>query len=179
MAANNESNKGLIHVYTGPGKGKTTAALGLAMRACGHDWRVLMICFMKGDPNYGEVKISSALSNFELIQSGLPTFVKKGDPSEEDLRLAREGFQRAKDAVADKTLDLLILDEMNVAIDYGLIPLDDVLHLIQSKHDDLELVLTGRYAHPELVKKADLVSEVLEIKHPYQQGIPGREGVDY
>ena len=169
----------LIHVYTGPGKGKTTASLGLALRACGHGWNVRMICFMKGDPNYGEVKIASSIPGFELIQSGLPTFVKKGEPSPEDLRLAREGFDLAKKTVEEGKHDLLILDEINVAVDYGLIPLEELIALVDSKPAKLELVLTGRYAHREISKRADLVSEVLEIKHPYTQGIPGREGIDY
>ena len=134
---------------------------------------------MKGDPNYGEALISEKIPNFELIQSGLPSFVKKGEPSEEDLRLAREGLKMAKKTQKDGDVEMLILDEINVAIDYGLIPVSDVLQLIEHKPDAMELVLTGRYAHPEIVKRADLVSEVLEIKHPYQQGVESREGIDY
>ena len=179
MVSKTANKKGLVHVYTGSGKGKTTAALGLALRACGHGWRVRMVCFMKGDPNYGEVLISKTIPNFELIQSGLPTFVKKGEPSEEDLRLAREGFDLAKRTIQEDTIDLLILDEINVAVDYGLLSLEEVVELVESKPKSMELVLTGRYAHPELVKMADVVSEMLEIKHPYQQGMQGREGIDY
>lgn len=175
----NEKNLGQIHVYTGKGKGKTTAALGLALRACGHDWKVLMICFMKGDPNYGEVIISQKIPHLKIVQSGLPTFVKKGEPSEEDLRLAREGFQIAEKALKEKKYDMLILDEINVAVDYGLIPLEEVLDLIKKKPGEVELVFTGRSAHPEIVKKAHLVSEVLEIKHYYTKGIDGREGIEY
>ena len=179
MSPDSDKRKRLIHVYTGPGKGKTTAALGLALRACGHGWKVKMICFMKGDPDYGEVRMSESIPNFELIQSGLPTFVKKGEPSEEDLRLAEEGFQMAEDALNNGKLDMLILDEINVAVDYGLISLDRILNLMDTKPEGVELVLTGRYAHPEVVKRANLVSEVLEIKHPYQQGIQSREGIDF
>lgn len=179
MSESKTRHRGLIHVYTGPGKGKTTAALGLAFRACGHNWKVKMICFMKGDPNYGEVLISKQIPNMELIQSGLPTFVKKGAPSEEDLRLARQGFEMATKAIRNREVDMLILDEINVAVDYGLLTLDEVLSLIDEKPDEMELVLTGRYAPTEFVMRADLVSEVLEIKHPFQQGIESREGVDY
>jgi len=179
MLNNAAQKKGLIQVYTGPGKGKTTAALGLALRACGHGWRVRMICFMKGDPNYGEVLISKTIPNFELIQSGLPTFVKKGEPSEEDIKLAKEGLDLAKRTVREDKIHLLILDEINVAVDYGLLSLEEVVELVEGKPKTMELVLTGRYAHPEIVKIADLVSEVLEIKHPYQQGIQAREGIDY
>lgn len=179
MAEPSVQKQGLVQVYSGPGKGKTTASLGLALRACGHGWNVLMICFMKGDPSYGEALISDKIPNFKLVQSGLPSFVKKGDPSPEDLRLARQGFEQAKKALKDDRLDLLILDEINVAVDYGLLPLEEVLDFIQNKPDRLELVLTGRYAHPEIVKTADLVSEILEIKHPYQQGRQSREGIDF
>jgi cob(I)alamin adenosyltransferase len=173
------ARKGLVQVYTGTGKGKTTASLGLALRACGHGLKTLMVCFMKGDPNYGEVLVSGQIPHFKLIQSGLPTFVKKGEPSEEDLRLAREGFDLAKKAIQDNQYDLVILDEINVAVDYGLIPLKDVLDLMSVKPDSLELVFTGRYAHPEIVRTADLVSEILEIKHPYQSGFKSREGIEY
>ncbi len=179
MLNNSSEGRGLVHVYTGSGKGKTTAALGLALRACGHGWRVRMICYMKGDPNYGEVLISKTILNFELIQSGLPTFVKKGEPLEEDIRLAREGLDLAIRTIREDKIHLLILDEINVAVDYGLLSLEEVVELIEGKPKAMELVLTGRYAHPEIVKMADLVSEMLEIKHPYQQGIQGREGVDY
>lgn len=174
-----EMKRGLVQVYTGKGKGKTTAALGLALRACGHGWKVLMICFMKGDTNYGEVLISDKIPSFKLIQSGLSTFVKKGEPSEEDLRLAREGFQMAEKALEEKQYDMVILDEINVAVDYGLIPMKEVLDLMNKKSNDVELILTGRYAHPEIVKNADLVSEILEIKHHYKKGIDAREGIEY
>lgn len=179
MAEKKPASRRLVHVYSGPGKGKTTASLGLAMRACGHGWKVRMICFMKGDPDYGEVKASKQIPNFELIQSGLPTFVKKGEPTEEDITLALEGFELAQNTAAEGHFDMLILDEINVAVDYGLLPLDRLIDFIVHKPDSLELVLTGRYVHPEIVKNADLVTEMLEIKHPYQEGIPGREGVDY
>ena len=105
------TGRGLVHVYTGTGKGKTTAALGLALRACGHGWRVKMICFMKGDPNYGEVLISKKIPNFELIQSGLPTFVKKGEPTEADLQLARQGYILADNTLKENIVDMLILNQ--------------------------------------------------------------------
>jgi len=171
--------QGLIHVYSGPGKGKTTASLGLALRACGHGWTVLMICFMKGDPNYGEVKSAKEINNFTIVQSGLPTFVKKGDPSEKDKNLAKEGLLLAQSALRKNTHDLLILDEINVAVDYGLIGLEDVLQLINMKPKEMELVLTGRSAHPEIVRKADIVSEILMVKHPFEKGITNREGIDF
>ena len=179
MEKNDNSGLGLIHVYTGNGKGKTTSALGLGLRAAGHGFRVLMVQFMKGDPSYGEVIAVSKIDNFNLIQSGLPTFVKKGEPSEEDLVLAKAGFEKCYEAVTTGTYDIVIMDEINVAVNYGLIPLGDVLNLIDEKSKDVELILTGRYADKKIIEKADLVSEVQEIKHPFTKGIPARRGVDF
>jgi cob(I)alamin adenosyltransferase len=172
-------SKGTIQVYTGNGKGKTTAALGLALRACGHDLKVLMIQFMKGSKSYGEVIISDRVPGFTLIQSGLPTFVKKGDPSPEDLRLAKEGMDLARKAVQDRTCDVLILDEINVAVDYGLVEVKDVLDLIQKRPPDMELILTGRYAPQEFLEIADLVTEMKELRHHYLLGLEMREGIEY
>ena len=176
---NGDKGKRLVHIYTGAGKGKTTAALGLAIRACGHHWRVLIIQFMKGDSGYGELQVIKNISNIELIQTGLPNFVQKGNPSEEDIRLAQEGILKSQQALVSGNYDLVILDEINVAIDFGLIQLNDVIHLVKSKPDNVELVLTGRNAHPELVKWADYVSEILNIKHPYQSGTQNRKGIEF
>ncbi|MEO0083737.1 MAG: cob(I)yrinic acid a,c-diamide adenosyltransferase [candidate division WOR-3 bacterium] len=169
----------MIQIYTGNGKGKTTAAIGQAIRALGHNYKVLMIQFMKGDPNYGEIKTIKKLKNFKLIQSGLPTFVQKGNPTKEDIKLAEKGLELAKKAVNDKKYQMIILDEINVAIDYGLIKLSDVLALVKNCPQEIELVLTGRYAPQALIDIADLVSEVKEIKHPYQKGLVSRKGIDY
>jgi cob(I)alamin adenosyltransferase len=179
MKNRSELSIGQIQVYTGKGKGKTTAALGLALRACGQGWKVLMVSFMKGDSNCGEVKISSKIPSFRLIQSGLPTMVEKDNPSKEDINMASEGFQMAKKALIQKEYDMIILDEINMAVNYNLILLDDVLDLMDKKPPEIELVLTGRSAHPEIVKRANLVSEILEIKHYYTKGIDARQGVEY
>ncbi len=176
----NKSDKlGLIQVFTGDGKGKTTAALGEALRACGHNFKVLVVQFMKGQIEYGEVKIASKVPNLELKQFGLPTFVKKGDPSDEDLRLAREGFEFAKSAIMKKKYDMVILDELNVAIDYGLVKLKDALDLLRNKPEHVEIIVTGRYATQEIIDIADLVSRIDEVKHPYQKGIFSRKGVEW
>jgi len=172
-------SKGTIQVYTGDGKGKTTAALGLALRACGHGFKVLMIQFMKGSKNYGEVIISEEIPGFTLIQSGLPTFVEKGNPSEEDLKLAKEGLEMARKAVAEASCDILILDEVNVAVDYGLFGVKPVLEILKQKPPEMEIVLTGRYAPPEFKEIADLVTEMKEIKHHYMKGLGMREGIEY
>jgi cob(I)alamin adenosyltransferase len=171
--------KGTVQVYTGDGKGKTTAALGQALRACGHDLRVLMIQFMKGSDNYGEVRIFDKVPGFTLIQSGLPTFVEKGNPSEEDLRLARGGMKLAREAVEKGTCDILILDEINVAVDYGLATTDEVLELIRKKPATMEMILTGRYAPAEFIEVADLVTEMREVKHHYADGEDMREGIEF
>ncbi|RKZ29419.1 cob(I)yrinic acid a,c-diamide adenosyltransferase [bacterium] len=169
----------MLQIYTGDGKGKTTAALGLALRACGHGRKVIMIQFMKGDIEYGEVKIASKIPGFELHQFGLPTFVEKGNPAAEDLRLAKEGFDFACEIISKGEYDVVILDELNCAIDYGLIYLEDVLELLDRVPKEMEIIITGRNARPKLTERADLVSEIKEIKHPFQKGILAREGIDY
>jgi cob(I)alamin adenosyltransferase len=169
---------GLIHVYTGSGKGKTTAALGLGLRATGAGLKVHMIQFMKGR-RYSEIDALDYLPNFTISQHGRDEFVSKKNPEQIDIDMAQEGFSYAKKIIKENNFDLVILDEINVAIDFNLITLSDVLKLVRSKPDELELVLTGRYAHPDIIKSADLVSEILEIKHPYQKGIQSRKGIDF
>jgi cob(I)alamin adenosyltransferase len=172
-------SKGTIQVYTGNGKGKTTAALGQALRACGHGLKVLMIQFMKGSTDYGEVIIFDRVPGLTIIQSGLPTFVEKGNPSEEDLRLAKEGMHLAEKAVLERTCDMLILDEINCAVDYGLVTAKEVLDLISRKPPEMEVILTGRYAPDEFIEIADLVTEMKEIKHHFASGLQMREGIEY
>ena len=170
--------KGYIHVYTGPGKGKTTAALGLGLRAAGAGFKVHMVQFMKGR-RYSEIDAIENLSNFTLSQHGRDEFVSKENPEQVDIDMAQKGFAYAKDIIKNEKYDLVILDELNVAVDYHLIKLDDVIKLIEKKPERLEIVLTGRDAHPEIIKIADLVTEMLEIKHPYQQGVNARKGIDF
>jgi len=169
----------MLEVYTGEGKGKTTAALGLALRATGHDWNVLMIQFMKGSPDYGEITAAKGVKGLTLLQTGLPTFVEKGNPSEEDLSEAARGLALAREALVSGKYRLIILDEINVAVDYGLVKLDDALALIDGCPDEVELVFTGRGAKRAVLERADLVSEVHEVKHPYQKGFVNRVGIDY
>jgi cob(I)alamin adenosyltransferase len=170
--------KGFVHVYTGNGKGKTTAALGLGLRAVGNGLNVYMIQFMKGR-QYSELDAVDLLPNFTIFQSGRDEFVSKIKPEQIDIDLAQKGLQHAKEILKKSAYDVIILDEINVALYFNLIALDEVLSLVKTKPQHVELVLTGRYAHPDLVKHADLVSEILEIKHPYQNGVKSRKGIDW
>ncbi len=169
----------ILQVYTGDGKGKTTAALGAALRASGHGWKVFLLQFMKGSPDYGELKAAALLPNLEIVQKGLPTFVERGNPSEEDCRLAAEGFALAREAISNGKYRMVILDEANVAMEYGLLDVKEVVEMLLGRPNDVEVILTGRGAPPEIVEIADTVTRMEEIKHHYQRGIPAREGIEY
>ena len=181
------SRRGLIIIYTGNGKGKTTAALGAALRALGHGWRVLVIQFFKGDwpVVFGELEMSRRLApQLEVLQLGKGFVGYMGDkkPREEHLVAAREALRVAKERIASGTYDLIVLDEIIYAIDYAgvqLVSLDGVMDLLDAKPPSLHLILTGRNAPQALIDRADLVTEMREIKHPWQQKIPAQEGIDY
>jgi len=170
----------LILVYTGDGKGKTTAAIGQALRTVGHGNKVLMIQFMKGK-KYGEVLAAEKYlaGMLTMVQCGLDSFVMKNDPAPVDIELARQGLALAKKAVASGDYQMVVLDEINVALDFKLVELQDVLEVIKTKPASLDLVLTGRYAPLEVIELADMVSEIREIKHHYAQGIKERAGIEY
>ncbi len=170
--------KGYVHVYTGNGKGKTTSAIGLGIRAAGFGYKVHMIQFMKGR-KYCELFTIDKIKNFSYSQHGRDEFVNKKNPEQIDIDLAREGFSKAEELIKSKNFDMIILDEINVAVDFNLITLGEVLELITKKPAGLELVLTGRYANKEIIKIADYVTEMLEIKHPYQKGVQARKGCDF
>ena len=170
---------GFVQVYTGDGKGKTTAALGLALRAVGKGLSVFMVQFLKGRP-YGEIESAKLPSpRFKVVQSGLDTFVKRGEPSDEDLRLAHRGLELAREAISSGEYDIVILDEVNVAVELGVLSVDDVLPLIEDRPEGVELVLTGQDAPEEFLKRADLVTEMKKIKHYYDEGVVMREGIEY
>ena len=171
--------RGTVQVYTGDGKGKTTAALGLALRAAGHDLTIYVIQFMKGSSNYGELASAARLPGFVIEQTGRDEFVDKENPAPVDVDMARQGLSKAREALVEGRYDVVILDELNVALDFGLVTLEDVLGLIKARPPHVELILTGRSAHPEVIKAADLVSEVLNIKHHYNEGVEAREGIEY
>lgn len=173
-------NIGMVQVYTGNGKGKTTASLGLALRSIGHGYKVFMLQFMKGSKDYGELQaVEKFLPNLIIVQSGLETFVNKENIAQADIDLARQGLETAQKVIKEGYYDLVILDEINVALDFKLIDLEEVLKIIKNKPPHVELILTGRYAPKEIIEHADLVSEIKLIKHPYYKGIPAREGIEY
>ncbi|MBW2594614.1 MAG: cob(I)yrinic acid a,c-diamide adenosyltransferase [Deltaproteobacteria bacterium] len=172
-------DRGLVMVLTGDGKGKTTSALGQALRAVGHGFKVYMIQFMKGR-KYGEVIAAEKhLPDLTVEQFGLDSFVMRDNPAPVDIELAQEGLERAQEIIASDAYDMVILDEINVALDFKLVSLDEVLELIKNKPVRLTLILTGRYAPLEIVEIADMVSEVKEIKHHYASGIKDRPGIEF
>ncbi|MFZ5648236.1 MAG: cob(I)yrinic acid a,c-diamide adenosyltransferase [Bacillota bacterium] len=172
--------RGCLQVYTGNGKGKTTASLGLAMRAVGHGHKVMMLQFMKGSSNYGELSTAAKyLPGITIEQYGLETFVDRENPSPGDIEIAQKGIDRARAVLTGGGYDLVILDEINVALDYKLVQLEQVMELIKLRPPDVELVFTGRYAHEKIIEAADLVTEVNLVKHPFYLGVEAREGIEY
>jgi cob(I)alamin adenosyltransferase len=172
--------KGLVQVYTGNGKGKTTAALGLAFRAAGHGYKTKIIQFMKGQINYGELKAAKKFKGLiTIVQAGRKEFVSKKNPANIDIKLAQHAIALAKKELEKAAVDILVLDEINCAIDFELISLDQAISLIRMKPQSMELVLTGCWARPEIIKLADLVSEVRAIKHPWEKGIKARKGIEF
>lgn len=171
--------KGLVQVYTGDGKGKTTASLGLAFRAAGHGLKIRILQFMKGSTVYGELESARRFApQVTIEQVGRDTFVSRSHPDPEDARLAREGFEKARGIVLSGEYDLVILDELNCAVDFGLVSVEEVKDLIRLKPTHTELVLTGRGAHPEIVELADLVTEMRQVKHYFNSGQPARRGIE-
>jgi cob(I)alamin adenosyltransferase len=171
--------KGFVQVYTGDGKGKTTAAFGLALRAAGRGLKVYIIQFIKGGFDYGELHVIEKIPNVILKAFGRGRFVTQVPPPTEDVQLAEKAFLLAKKVVESGEYDLVILDEINVALSLRLINLEQVLNLIRNKPAHVELVLTGRYAPPEIIEAADLVTEMREVKHPFRKGVSPREGIEH
>jgi cob(I)alamin adenosyltransferase len=170
---------GLVEVYTGEGKGKTSAAFGLALRAVGRGLRVSMIQFIKGGFEYGELYVVDGLPNFTLNAFGRGKFITESPPSVEDVDIAEDAFNAAKKAVLGGEYDVVILDEINVAIKLDLIDEKEVLELIKNKPKNVEIVLTGRYASKRIIQAADLVTEFKKVKHPFDAGYPARKGIEF
>lgn len=169
----------MIQVYTGNGKGKTTAALGLALRAAGHGLKTIIIQFMKGGKDSGEIKASEFLRPYlEICPMGRDCLINRNHPDPVDFEYAKNALKLAKEKLISNEYDLVILDEINVALNYGLIDLQSVIELIDNCPARVELILTGRYAPQEIIDKADLVTEMIEKKHYYRQGIKERVGIE-
>ena len=175
---------GYIQVYTGDGKGKTTASLGLAMRALGRCWKVLIVMFTKGGNDYGELTSFRNLSpeiakNLTIVQAGLDRIVYEQNKNADDEAEIKKGWELAKKVIKNDEYNLVILDEANIAIDLGLIELQDMLNVLKNKPEEMEIVLTGRNARQEIIDIAHLVSEIKPVKHYWDTGIAARKGIEY
>lgn len=171
--------RGIIQVYTGDGKGKTTAAFGLALRALGRGLKVCFIQFLKGDLSSEGCWLALRRNkNFKFASFGTKNFIMER-PSKEDCLEASKALIKAKECILNKEHDLVILDELTVALNYNLIKLDEVLQLLNNKPNDIELIITGRDAHPKIIELANLVTEMKNIKHPLEVGLQSRKGIEY
>ena len=175
---------GYIQVYTGNGKGKTTASLGLAMRALGRCWKVLIVMFTKGGNDYGELNSFMNLSptiqnNLKIVQAGLDRVVYENNKTEDDAIAIQDGWELAKKAIQNDEYQLIILDEANIAIDMKFIDVDEVVEVLKNKPEEMEIVLTGRNAHPKVIELAHLVSKIEPVKHYWDTGIVARKGIEY
>jgi cob(I)alamin adenosyltransferase len=176
-----EDSKGYIVVLTGNGKGKTTSALGMAMRAVGQGLKVMMLQFLKGSWKYGELEAARRLAPELTIRSlgeGV-VHLNPSDPDDADVKTARAAWEACKEALFSNEYGMVILDEINNAVAYGLLPVEEVLDALRKRPKALNVVLTGRDAHPRLVEMADLVTECVEIKHPYAKGEAARKAIEY
>lgn len=171
---------GYVQVYTGDGKGKTTASLGLVARAAGYGHRACIVSFLKGDPNYGELRfIREHMPMVEYHLAGRMSFVDPSDPAQEDVDIAQQGFATARDAIASGDFQVVVLDEVNVAVQLGLVDEDQLVAVLDAKPEHVEVVLTGRDASERIVERADLVTEMRMVKHFYEAGIPARRGIEF
>ena len=180
----NWDQHGYIQVYTGDGKGKTTASLGLAMRALGRDWKVLIVMFTKGGNDYGELNSFRQLSekiadNLTIVQAGLDRVIYKSNENEQDHKKIKKGWNLVKKAVKNDEYQLIIMDEANIAIDMGILDVNEVIKVLKSKPDEMEIVLTGRNAHPKIIEIAHLVSRIEPVKHYWDNGVYARKGIEY
>jgi len=172
-------SQGMIQVYTGDGKGKTTAAVGLACRAVGHGYKVLIIQFMKGKFEYGELETARRLAPLMTIRPmGRGCRVSRERPDPEDVKCCHEAMLYAQRAIASGEYDIVVLDEINVAVDLELLKKEEVLKLLDERPSHLELILTGRQAAQEIIERADLVTEMKEVKHYYRKGVESRTGIE-
>ena len=170
---------GLVQIFTGNGKGKTTAALGTVLRAAGHGFKIFIVFFFKGEYALGEYASLSKIPNVTVASYGLRRLVDLKNIKPEEIEQAKLALDAAREAIESGKYDLVMMDEVNVAIEYKLIELEDVIRLVRNKPDNVELILTGRYADNKLIEMADLVTEMVKVKHPYEKGINARKGIEY
>ena len=176
--ATKPTKKGLIIVHTGDGKGKTTAALGIALRACGYGMKVIMLQFFKGKWKYGELRSAPKLETFEIQPMG-QGFTWESKDVEVDKAMVRTAWQAAKEKILSGNYDVVILDEINYALSYGFLPVEDIVDFLTKKPPMLHVILTGRDAKQEIIEIADLVTEMRQIKHPFEHGISAQKGIEF
>lgn len=169
----------MLQVYTGTGKGKTTAALGVALRGAGYGLKTMMFSFLKDDPNYGEARAFKYLPDFELYQVGRDAFVNFHNPDPVDLKMCRDGWEKAKQVILERKADIIILDELNIVLCTKMLPVAEIVSFLKQYKSSLEIITTGRGAPEELVKIADLVTDMNEVKHYFHKGIASRNGIDH
>lgn len=180
----NWEKHGYIQVYTGNGKGKTTASLGLAMRALGRCWKVLIVMFTKGGNDYGELNSFRTLApsiqnNLTIIQAGLDRIVYSDNQTEDDKKAIKDGWETVKKAIKNNEYNLIILDEANIAIALKILDVDEVVEVLKNKPEEMEIVLTGRYADEKIIDIAHLVSRIEPVKHYWDTGVVARRGIEY
>ena len=169
----------MLQVYTGTGKGKTTAALGVAFCGAGYGLKTTMFSFLKDDPNYGEARAAGVLPGFVLKQVGRDEFVNFYDPDPIDLQMVRDGWELAKLAIANREADIIILDELNIVLATNMLPTEEVAEFLAEYKNDVEIILTGRGAPLQIMNIADLVTDMKEVKHYFSQNVSSRNGIDH
>lgn len=174
-----KNDKGIVQVFTGNGKGKTSAALGAVLRAVGHNLRVYIVFFMKGKYPYGEFSTLSRLPDVQVASFGLRCFTNRKNINPEEAKQAKMALSAARDAMLSGNYDLIVLDEVNISVYFKLIELDDVIQLINDRPTNVGLILTGRYADARIIELADLATEMVKLKHPYDKGVKARKGIEY
>ena len=167
----------MIHIYTGNGKGKTTAAIGLGIRAAMAGKKVFMGQFIKG-MEYSELKIVDYLPNIEIQQFGRDCFIEK-EPTKEDIKIAKNGLKICEEIIEKGEMDVVILDELNIALFFKLFTVEEVISVLNKRDENMEIIITGRYAPKELINMADLVTEMVEVKHYYNEGVEARKGIEF
>jgi len=177
----NDVHRGLIIVNTGPGKGKTTAAMGTALRAVGNGMKVLMLQFLKGSWHYGELDAVKSFGDKFIMKQMGRGFVKVGgaETDPEDIRMVEEAWEEARQAINSGQWDLVILDEINYAISYGMLDPATVVEALKQKPEQVHVILTGRNAHPTIIELADTVTEMKQVKHAYEKGVMAQRGIEY